>query len=352
MPRRASKHRCSASSPQYVIGLEAYSQTIKSEDAKLLAGLPEDARDKPFLDFRRWPLEGATVLDRYTCCASGSRASTRSGATGWQMPFMAPLPWEADAFYAQPGHGENGLSLDQWPVGTGPYMMREFVRDRLHVMERNPNYRGEPYPCEGTPQDKAAGLLDDCGKTMPFIDRLHVTIEKEEVPRKEKFKQGYFDVPEIERSEWGVKTSSDAEDSDQVRQFFEERGFKFPLLTDISTGTSASTCSTRWSEWATRRSSRERNRKLRQAIAIAIDWEEATSASSSTRAVSPHIRPSRPGCSARVKGRAASTTRSRTSGSGRQRQGRAAADLGGARAAGRGRLPRRPRRHRPASRWC
>jgi hypothetical protein len=34
---------------------------------------------------------------------------------------------------------------------------------------------------------------------MPFIDTLYVTIEKEKVPRKEKFKQGYLDVPEIER---------------------------------------------------------------------------------------------------------------------------------------------------------
>jgi hypothetical protein len=62
-------------------------------------------------------------------------------------------------------------------------MMKEFVRDRRHVMKRNPNFRGDLYPCEGMPEDKAAGLLDDCGKTMPFIDTLYVTIEKEAVPR-------------------------------------------------------------------------------------------------------------------------------------------------------------------------
>ena len=69
------------------------------------------------------------------------------------MTFVAPIPWEADAFYAQPGMADNGLSLNQWPVGTGPFMMTEFVRDRRHVMKRNPNYRGEPYPCEGEPSD-------------------------------------------------------------------------------------------------------------------------------------------------------------------------------------------------------
>ncbi len=72
------------------------------------------------------------------------------------MPFVAPVPWEADAFYAQDGMTDNGLSLNQWPVGTGPYMMTEFVRDRRHVMKRNPNYRGEPYPCEGEAGDAEA----------------------------------------------------------------------------------------------------------------------------------------------------------------------------------------------------
>ena len=28
------------------------------------------------------------------------------------MTFIAPVPWEADAFYAQPGMAGNGLSLD------------------------------------------------------------------------------------------------------------------------------------------------------------------------------------------------------------------------------------------------
>ena len=46
-------------------------------------------------------------------------------------------------------------------------------------MQRNPNYRGEPYPCEGMPGDKEAGLLADCGKPTPFIDRLVSTIERE-----------------------------------------------------------------------------------------------------------------------------------------------------------------------------
>ena len=35
--------------------------------------------------------------------------------------------------------------------------MTEYIENRRHVMERNPNFRGEPYPCEGEPGDKEKG---------------------------------------------------------------------------------------------------------------------------------------------------------------------------------------------------
>ena len=258
---------------EHVLGLKDYAELIKREDAKLLQGLPEDLRDKPFLDFRRWPLTGSSAPDKYTW-----RIRLKGKYPQWNywmaMPFLAPVPWEADAFYAQTGMNENGLSLNQWPVGTGPYMMAEFVRDRLHVMKRNPNFRGEPYPCEGMPEDKAAGLLDDCGKTMPFIDTLYVSIEKERVPRKEKFRQGYLDLPEIERLDWGVEFRSDADDSSEVQREFAARGFQFPMLTDISNWYLGFNMLDPVVGRGDTPQQQQRNRKLRQAIAIAIDWEE------------------------------------------------------------------------------
>jgi len=168
----------------------------------------------------------------------------------------------------------NGLSLNQWPVGTGPFMMTEFIRDRRHVMKRNPNFRGEVYPCEGEPEDRKDGLLADCGKRMPFVDTLYVTIEKEKVPRKEKFKQGYFDVPEIERPEWGVDFTNDLNDSDDVKRMFEARGFKFPLMTDISNWYLGFNMLDPVIGKGSTPDEVVKHRKLRQAISIAIDWEE------------------------------------------------------------------------------
>lgn len=258
---------------EYVVGLKEYAQLIKREDQKLLAGLPEDLQDKPFLDFRKWPLEGAQAIDKYTV-----RIKIKGKYPQWKywmaMPFLAPVPWEADAFYSQPGMIEHGLSLNQWPVGTGPYMMTEFVRDRRHVMKRNPNYRGEPYPCEGAPGDKERGLLDDCGKKTPFIDTVVSIIQKEKVPHKEQFKQGYLDVPEAEQPQWGVEFNDDMSNSDEVKRLYEERGYRFPLRTDLSNWYLGFNMLDPVVGKGDTPEQQRRNRKLRQAISIAVDWEE------------------------------------------------------------------------------
>ncbi len=258
---------------EYVLGLKDYADLIKAEDKKLLAGMGADALDKPFLDFRRWPMAGAEAVGSHTV-----RMRIKGKYPQWKywlaMPFTAPVPWEADAFYAQPGMNANGLSLIRWPVGTGPFMMTEFVQDRRHVMKRNPNFRGETYPCEGMPGDAELGLLADCGKTLPFVDTVVSNFVKERVPRKEMFKQGYLDVPEIERPEWGVEFRVDADDSPAVTKLFAERGFKFPLTTDINNWY----LGFNWLDPVVGKGDTPeqqlKNRKLRHALSIAIDWEE------------------------------------------------------------------------------
>src|SRR5437867_5383574 len=50
---------------EYVLGLKEYGDLIKSEDAKLREGLDQASLEKPFLDFRRWPLAGATAPEKY-----------------------------------------------------------------------------------------------------------------------------------------------------------------------------------------------------------------------------------------------------------------------------------------------
>ncbi|MDH3210385.1 MAG: ABC transporter substrate-binding protein, partial [Burkholderiaceae bacterium] len=258
---------------EYVIGLKEYGKTLREANQQLLKGLPDTLRDKPFLDLRKYTLAGAEAIDKYTL-----RIRIKGKYPQWKywmaMPFVAPMPWEADAFYAQPGMSDNGLSLNQWPVGTGPFMMTEYVQDRRHVMQRNPHFRGEDYPCAGSAEDEKAGLLADCGQRIPFVDTIVSSIEKEAVPQKEKFKQGYLDVPEIEQTSWGVALRVDMEDSEDVRRLYEQRGFKLPQTTDIS----SSYLGFNWLDPVVGQgdtpAQQAKNRKLRQALSIAIDWEE------------------------------------------------------------------------------
>ena len=258
---------------EHVLGLAEYKTLLRRESDQQLAGLPQNLADKPFLDLRRWPLAGAEAVNDHLL-----RIRLKGRYPQWQYwmatTFLSAIPWEVDAFYAQPGMAANSLGWNQWPVGSGPFMMTESVQDRRHVMSRNPNYRVETYPCDGSPGDAEAGRLADCGKRIPFVDKIVATQVKEELPIKEMFKQGYLDLPEMDRADWGVNLGVDRDDSDEVRAFFKERGFQLPTDVDITN----LYLGFNWLDPVVGRGDtpeqQKRNRALRQAISIAIDWEE------------------------------------------------------------------------------
>jgi len=193
------------------------------------------------------------------------------------MTFAAPVPWEADRFYQQPGMLRHGLSLNTWPVGTGPYRLVESIPNRRHVLARNPNFRGEPYPCETSMTFDTHPIYADCGKLTPFIDRIEFTLEKESVPLLGKFLQGYYDVPAAQDSTYGVSLTVAAADSPDKAQLYAERGLQ--LLT--STEAQLYYLGFNWLDPVVGRGEtpeqQVRNRKLRQALSIAFDWEQYVS---------------------------------------------------------------------------
>uniref|UniRef100_UPI0029313CDD ABC transporter substrate-binding protein n=1 Tax=Clavibacter michiganensis TaxID=28447 RepID=UPI0029313CDD len=113
------------------------------------------------------------------------------------MPFFAPIPPEADRFYSQSGMAAKNLTLDWYPIGTGPFMLTVNNPNRQMVLERNPNFHGERYPSEGEPSDRPAGFLNDADQPLPFIDKAVYSLEKESIPYWNKFLQGYYDVSGI-----------------------------------------------------------------------------------------------------------------------------------------------------------
>jgi ABC-type transport system substrate-binding protein len=156
-------------------------------------------------------------------------------------------------------------------------MLAENVKDRRHVMQRNPNYHGETYPCEGAPGDREAGLLDDCGKPLPFLDRIVINVEREEISRRGKFRQGYYDVEVFERTDTGMDYLVGMQDSEAVRREYLDKGFRLNRNSDVNTyfiGFNMLDPVIGDGPDGTPAELRARNRKLRQAISVAIDWEE------------------------------------------------------------------------------
>jgi ABC-type transport system substrate-binding protein len=185
------------------------------------------------------------------------------------MPFFAPMPWEADAFYGQTGLREKNITLDWFPIGTGAYFLAENNPNRRMILLKNPNFHGETYPTEGEPEDLKNGLLVDAGKALPFIDKVVFMLEKETIPYWTKFLQGYYDLSGI---------SSDS--FDQAVQFTGSGGVALtPSMTEkgIQLETSV-TLSDYYLAFnmldSTVGGSSEAARKLRQAISIAVDYEE------------------------------------------------------------------------------
>jgi oligopeptide transport system substrate-binding protein len=169
---------------QYIVGLDALSSKI----ARLRAGETE----KSTIDLRPLPLEGVTAIGpyRYRIRIKGVYPQFLF----WQaMPFFAPVPWEADRFYGQPGLEAKNISLDWYPIGTGPFYLTQNNPNLRMVLERNPHFHAEFYPHAGESDDAGNGLLDDAGAALPFIDAAVYSLEKESIPRWNKFLQGYYD---------------------------------------------------------------------------------------------------------------------------------------------------------------
>jgi len=257
----------------YIVGLKEYGEKIVATDKALRQGLAPTNRDLPFLDFREYSFAGAEALDPHTLKirVKGKYPQFKYWLA---MTFFAPIPWEAEKFYAQPGMAEKNLTLNFWPVGTGPFMQTEYLENRRHVIVRNPNFHGETYPCEGEPGDKEKGYLDDCGKQIPFVDKVVFDLEKEGVPLQAKFLQGYYDSPAIERLDYGTAMIVAMSDDKNKDKEYREKGIKLPTTIEANNWY----IGFNWLDPVVGKgdspAQAERNRKLRQALSIAIDWEE------------------------------------------------------------------------------
>ncbi|MCI0400448.1 MAG: ABC transporter substrate-binding protein [Gammaproteobacteria bacterium] len=260
---------------KYIVGLSELSETLRHAYDKLA----RDPEQSVYLDLSDYPLEGVKAIDRYTY--EVKIEGTYPQFTYWlAMPFFAPMPWEADKFYTQPGMAARNITLDWYPVGTGPYMLGENNPNRRMVLVMNPSFRGELYPAQGEPGDEAQGVLVDAGKPMPFIDRAVYSLEKETIPYWNKFLQGYYDTSGISSDNFDQAIQFNTHGEAQLTEAMVENGIQ--LQTAVTTSSFYMGFNMRDDVVG---GDSERARKLRQAISIAVDYEELISIFSNGRGI-------------------------------------------------------------------
>ncbi|MBI5937241.1 MAG: ABC transporter substrate-binding protein [Betaproteobacteria bacterium] len=245
---------------EYIVGLKDYGATL----AKAAKGLPREA----YLDLDRYPLAGAEVVDRYTYRVK-IKGKYPQFAYWLAMPFFAPVPAEAERFYSQPGMAERNFSLDWQPVGTGPFYLAENDPNRVMRLKRNPHFHEEFYPAEGEPGDRAEGLLEDSGKRLPLLDQAIYRLEKEDIPYWTKFLQGYYDSSGIGSDTFDQAIRIGPDGRPDLTPEMRARGIE--LSTAVRT--------TIWYVGFNMRDPAlgglgDSARKLRQAISVALDYEE------------------------------------------------------------------------------
>jgi len=247
---------------EYIVGLKEYAATLQ----QALKQNPD-----AFLDLDKYPLPGVQVVDEHTYRIEVHGKYPQF--TYWlAMPFFSPMPHEAERFYAQDGMHERNLALDWWPVGSGPYYLSENNPNQRMVLNRNPYYDSERYPTDGEAGDAQAGLLADAGKPLPLIDQVVFSLEKETIPYWNKFLQGYYDASGISSDSFDQAVQVSVGGEAAVTNEMKVQGIS--LSTSVATSTMYTGFN--WLD-ATIGGGGEKARKLRQAIAIAVDFEEFVS---------------------------------------------------------------------------
>jgi ABC-type transport system substrate-binding protein len=130
---------------------------------------------KPF-DYDR-EVEGLRALDRYTFQIRLAEPKPRFLQHFTDGSFTGAMAREVVEFY--------GDKIGEHPVGTGPFVLKEWKRSSRIVLARNPHYREVLY-AETAPAGNARLVRQTQGlkgKRLPLIDRLEIAVIEEQQPR-------------------------------------------------------------------------------------------------------------------------------------------------------------------------
>lgn len=139
----------------------------------------------PTVDYEE-EVEGLKALDRYTLQFKLAKPFPQF-LYALAMPFTFAVAKEVVQKY--------GKEFLNHPVGTGPFMIEggAFKQTKKIVYVKSPTFREKKFPCEASKKFEKEGLLADCGKKLPLVDKVVVNIIEEDQPRWLNFQKGKVD---------------------------------------------------------------------------------------------------------------------------------------------------------------
>ena len=121
------------------------------------------------------PIAGLETPDRYTL---------RIRLNQQDYNFLYVTAYHSLAAVAREVVEAYGLQSGAHPVGTGPYMLKEYMPRNKIVLEANPDYRGYVWDFKSSGEAWDEQLVRDMkGKKMPQIGRVDISIIEEEQSR-------------------------------------------------------------------------------------------------------------------------------------------------------------------------
>ena len=225
---------------RYVVGFKEYMDNQKNNLSE-------------WYDFSSDHIEGFKSIDPYTL-----QMTLKGNFSQWiywlTMGFFSPLPWEVDWYQQQ--HPEQ----NQWKIfsiGTGPYMFYQNDSFRNIVLKRNPNYRED------------FDYLNGIKRKLPIIDKFIFSIEKETIPKWNKFLQGYYDTSFIPAESFENSMQFNQRGDIKLSGNLLKKGME--LHTEMANSTSG--LGFNMNDPLVGGYS-EKSKKLRRAIGIAFDFDE------------------------------------------------------------------------------
>jgi oligopeptide transport system substrate-binding protein len=241
----------------HIVGLKELSQQLQKE-----------WHPGEHLDLRKYDISGVKVQDKYhySITLDGQYPQFMYWLA---MPFFAPIPWEADLFYSQPGMSKKNLTLSWRPIGSGPYILSKNDPNRIMILRRNINFHGEKYPIIPQGISDYAAFKDLQGKDLPMIDEFRLSLEKENIPYWYKFMQGYYDRSSISSDNFDQAIQISPDGKMELTPSIKDNGITLKTSIDPSIFYIGFNMLDK-----TVGGKEEKTRLIRQAISIAIDYEE------------------------------------------------------------------------------